>query len=91
MAYWEWGDPANARVLLCVHGLTRQGRDFDTLAMALSRHYRVVCPDVVGRGRSDRLVDPMGYQVPQYVADMVTLLARLDAQTVDWVGTPWAG
>jgi pimeloyl-ACP methyl ester carboxylesterase len=91
MAYWEWGDPANARVLLCVHGLTRQGRDFDTLAMTLSRHYRVVCPDVVGRGRSDRLVDPMGYQVPQYVADMVTLLARLDAQTVDWVGTSMGG
>ena len=91
MAYWEWGDRANPRVLVCVHGLTRQGRDFDTLARALSAHYRVVCPDVVGRGRSGRLADPMGYQVPQYVADMVTLLARLDAQTVDWVGTSMGG
>ncbi len=80
MAYWEWGDPANERVLVCVHGLSRQGRDFDTLAQALCGHYRVVCPDVVGRGQSDWLADPMGYQIPAYVADMVTLLARLDAE-----------
>jgi pimeloyl-ACP methyl ester carboxylesterase len=91
MAYWEWGDAANPRVLVCVHGLTRQGRDFDTLARALCGSYRVVCPDVVGRGVSDRLADPMGYTVPQYVADMVTLLARLDAQSVDWVGTSMGG
>lgn len=91
MAYWEWGDPANPRVLLCVHGLTRQGRDFDTLAQALCGHYRVVCPDVVGRGESDWLPDPGGYGVPAYVADMVTLLARLDAQVLDWVGTSMGG
>lgn len=91
MAYWEWGDPANPRVLICVHGLSRQGRDFDTLARALSDSYRVVCPDVVGRGRSDRLANPMNYQVAQYVADMVTLLARLNAGTVDWVGTSMGG
>jgi pimeloyl-ACP methyl ester carboxylesterase len=91
MAYWEWGDPACRRVLLCVHGLTRQGRDFDTLARAMVGEYRVVCPDVVGRGRSDWLADPMGYAVPAYVADMVTLLARLDADQVDWVGTSMGG
>jgi len=91
MAYWEWGDAANPRVLVCVHGLSRQGRDFDTLARALSNSYRVVCPDVVGRGRSGRLENPLGYQVPQYVADMVTLLARLNASTVDWVGTSMGG
>jgi pimeloyl-ACP methyl ester carboxylesterase len=91
MAYWEWGEPANPRVLVCAHGLTRQGRDFDTLARALAGHYRVVCPDVVGRGRSDWLADPMGYQLPQYVADMVTLLARLNAQVVDWLGTSMGG
>jgi pimeloyl-ACP methyl ester carboxylesterase len=91
MAYWEWGDAANPRVLVCVHGLSRQGRDFDTLARALVDTYRVVCPDVVGRGKSDRLADPMGYQIPAYVADMVTLLARLDAQTVHWVGTSMGG
>lgn len=91
MAYVEWGDPANPRVLLCVHGLARQGRDFDTFAQALSDRYRVVCPDVVGRGRSDWLADPSGYQIPAYVADMVTLLARLGAQELHWVGTSMGG
>jgi pimeloyl-ACP methyl ester carboxylesterase len=91
MAYWEWGDAANPRVLVCVHGLSRQGRDFDTLAQALCQDYRVVCPDVVGRGRSDWLKDPAGYQIPAYVADMVTLLARLDAQELHWVGTSMGG
>ena len=91
MAYWEWGDPGNRRVLVCVHGLSRQGRDFDTLAQDLASDYRVVCPDVVGRGRSDWLAEPMGYGIPTYVADMVTLLARLDAETVDWVGTSMGG
>jgi pimeloyl-ACP methyl ester carboxylesterase len=91
MAYWEWGDADNPRVVVCVHGLSRQGRDFDTLARDLADHCRVVCPDVVGRGRSDWLGDPMGYAVPAYVADMVTLLARLDATQVDWVGTSMGG
>ena len=91
MAYWEWGDAANDRVLVCAHGLTRQGRDFDTLARAMCGEYRVVCPDVVGRGQSDWLTDPMGYAVPGYVADMVTLLARLNATVVDWVGTSMGG
>ena len=91
MAYWEWGDAANPRVLVCVHGLSRQGRDFDTLARAMQAEYRVVCPDVVGRGRSDWLADPRGYQVPAYVADMVTLVARLNVGTIDWVGTSMGG
>jgi pimeloyl-ACP methyl ester carboxylesterase len=91
MAYWEWGDAHNPRVLVCAHGLARQGRDFDVLAGALRDAYRVVCPDVVGRGRSDALADPQGYQIPAYVADMVTLLARLDVQTVHWLGTSMGG
>ena len=91
MAYWEWGDPQNPNVLVCVHGLSRQGRDFDTLAQALAGEYRVVCPDVVGRGQSDWLTDPMGYALPAYVADMVSLLARLNARTLDWVGTSMGG
>jgi pimeloyl-ACP methyl ester carboxylesterase len=91
MAYWEWGDAQNPRVLVCVHGLSRQGRDFDTLARALCDTYRVVCPDVVGRGRSDRLRQPLSYAIPQYVADMVTLLARLDARELHWVGTSMGG
>jgi len=91
MAYWEWGNPSQRRVLVCAHGLTRQGRDFDSLARDLSDTYRVVCPDVVGRGESDWLAEPAGYNVPAYVADMVTLLARLDAEQVDWVGTSMGG
>ena len=91
MAYWEWGDAANPRVLVCVHGLTRQGRDFDTLARALAGDYRVVCPDVVGRGESDWLRNPASYAIPAYVADMVTLLARLDARELHWVGTSMGG
>ena len=70
MAYWEWGDPRNPRVVVCMHGLTRQGRDFDALAQDLCAEYRVVCPDIVGRGQSDRLADPQGYAVPTYAADM---------------------
>jgi len=91
MAYWEWGDAANPRVLVCAHGVSRQGRDFDVLAQAMSDRYRVVCPDVVGRGQSDALADPSGYQIPAYVADMVTLLARLNASTVHWFGTSMGG
>jgi pimeloyl-ACP methyl ester carboxylesterase len=91
MAYLEWGDPRNRDVLVCVHGLTRTARDFDNLARELCSHYRVVCPDVAGRGDSERLADPMLYVVPQYLADMVTLIARLDADQVDWVGTSLGG
>ena len=91
MAYVEWGDPHNPRVLMCVHGLTRCGRDFDDLAKAMCDRYRVVCPDVVGRGKSDWLRNPLLYGVPQYAADMTTLLARLDAQTLHWVGTSMGG
>lgn len=91
VAYTEWGRADNPRVLMCVHGLTRLGRDFDRLARALASHYRVVCPDVAGRGRSDWLRNPAHYVVPQYVADMVTLIARLGADEVDWVGTSMGG
>ncbi|WP_026068066.1 alpha/beta fold hydrolase [Pusillimonas noertemannii] len=91
MAYWEWGDAGNDKVLVCVHGLTRCGRDFDELAGKLAAHYRVVCPDVVGRGRSDWLVDPSAYTVPQYISDMLTLIARLDVEQVDWLGTSMGG
>jgi len=92
MAYWEWAGPsADAPVLVCVHGLSRQGRDFDVLARALGDRYRVVCPDVVGRGHSDWLRSPAGYQIPSYVSDMVALLARLDVEQVDWVGTSMGG
>ncbi|HEV7619541.1 MAG TPA: alpha/beta hydrolase [Burkholderiaceae bacterium] len=91
MAYKEWGDPDNSNVLVCVHGVTRVSDDFDNMARDLCDRYRVICPDVVGRGRSGWLRDPRHYQLPQYVADMVTLLARLNAGKVDWVGTSMGG
>lgn len=91
MAYWEWGDPDNENVLICVHGLTRCGRDFDELAQRLSSHYRVVCPDVAGRGRSDWLANSSSYTVPQYVSDMLALIARLGVCRIDWVGTSMGG
>ncbi len=91
MAYKEWGDPKNPEVLLCVHGVTRVSDDFDALATAMADRYRVICPDVVGRGRSSWLANPLGYQLPQYVSDMVTLIARLDVTQVDWFGTSMGG
>ncbi|MFM6991944.1 MAG: alpha/beta fold hydrolase [Rhodoferax sp.] len=95
MAYWQWGDPHAAHTVVCVHGLTRQGRDFDVLAQALLERaggaLRVICPDVVGRGKSDWLKDPMGYQIPNYAADMLALLGQLKPTTLDWVGTSMGG
>ena len=91
MSYTEWGDPDNPRVLLCVHGLTRNGRDFDALARALASHYRVICPDVIGRGHSDWLGVKSDYVFPLYVSDMVTLIARLGVRQLDWVGTSMGG
>ena len=103
MAFWRWGDAQAAHLVVCVHGLTRQGRDFDLLAQALvaqSPHpMQVICPDVVGRGRSDWLAEPTGYQIPQYAADMLAMLAQVKTQmgadqpiqTLDWVGTSMGG
>ena len=91
MRYLEWGDADNPQVLVCVHGLTRVGRDFETLALALSGRFRVVCPDVAGRGRSDWLPDARLYSVPQYASDMTALIARLDVESVHWLGTSMGG
>ena len=98
MAYWEWnhtGNPKHPHVIVCVHGLTRQGRDFDVLARQLGRHARVICPDVVGRGHSDWLAEPMHYGVPLYTNDMVALLQQVHQeaaiQRLDWVGTSMGG
>jgi pimeloyl-ACP methyl ester carboxylesterase len=91
VGYQEWGDPDNPRVVVCVHGLTRLGDDFRELALALKKDFRVVAPDIVGRGRSSWLKDPMLYGVPQYVGDMVSLIARLNVAQVDWVGTSMGG
>lgn len=87
MAYLEWGDARNPRVLVCAHGLTRCARDFERFAHAMSDRYRVVAMDVAGRGDSEWLANPDFYVIPQYVSDMVTLIARLDVESVHWVGT----
>ncbi len=91
LAYVAWGAPESPRVLVCVHGLTRNGRDFDFLAAALEDRYRVVCPDVVGRGVSAWAAAPADYNNLQYVADATALLARLGVETVDWLGTSMGG
>lgn len=91
VVYYEWGDPHNDQVVLCVHGLTRNGRDFDWLAEKLAADYRVVCPDIVGRGKSDYLRDSARYNYPQYMADLTALIARLGVQKVHWVGTSMGG
>jgi pimeloyl-ACP methyl ester carboxylesterase len=95
LAYWEWlpegRSGADLPVVVCVHGLTRNARDFDRLAQRLATRYRVICPDMAGRGRSQWLGDPALYAVPQYVADCVTLIARLDVERIAWVGTSMGG
>jgi len=102
MAWWSWGDPAASHVVICVHGLTRQGRDFDRLAQALvarakraGQAIHVVCPDVAGRGHSEWLPQPALYQIPQYASDMLALLGALQQHApihkFDWVGTSMGG
>ncbi|OFA01171.1 alpha/beta fold hydrolase [Duganella sp. HH101] len=95
MSYKEWGDESNPNVLICVHGVTRVGDDFDAMARALANDYRVICPDIVGRGRSGWLKNPQLYRIPQYVSDIVTLLARVlpdgEQSSVDWFGTSMGG
>jgi len=96
MAYWSWagnsvpGDGSDTP-LICAHGLTRNGRDFDDLARTLSQSRLVFCPDTAGRGESEWLRDPALYSVPQYASDMTTLIARMDTPQVDWVGTSMGG
>jgi pimeloyl-ACP methyl ester carboxylesterase len=91
LSYAEWGDPNADRTVVCVHGLTRNGRDFDHLATVLQERARVICPDMVGRGLSDPLDHPEHYALPTYVAHMVQVLAKLGLAEVDWVGTSMGG
>lgn len=89
MAFVEWGQPGRPAVV-CVHGLTRQGRDFDRLARALSSDFHVLCPDLPGRGRSDWLSGPAFYTPQVYVAALAALLATLPSSVL-WVGTSLGG
>lgn len=90
LVYYEWG-PSDAPVVLCVHGLTRNGRDFDFLARRFEDRFRVVCPDVAGRGESAWLADPQSYATPQYLADLNALIAHLGVDRVSWLGTSMGG
>ena len=92
MAYWRWGDAGARRVVVCVHGLTRQGRDFDRLAQALLARspepLQVICPDVAGRGRSEWLSEPLHYQIPQYAGDMLAMLVPTQSSVSRGLSAP---
>ncbi len=90
--YWEWASRyPNATSLIAMHGLTRNGRDFDAVAQVLADRLHVVCPDVVGRGKSDWLPNGVLYGYPQYLADAAALIARVADGPVDWLGTSMGG
>lgn len=91
LAVWQWGDAKNENVLICVHGLTRLGRDFDFLANVLSKRYRVLAPDMPGRGDSDFLTPGTAYNYGQYVADITGMMQQLGITKCDWVGTSMGG
>jgi pimeloyl-ACP methyl ester carboxylesterase len=91
LSYADWASQGAGRPVVCLHGLTRNGRDFDHLARVLSDQRRVICPDVVGRGLSDPLTKPGDYALPTYIAHMAQLLSKLGLAEVDWVGTSLGG
>jgi pimeloyl-ACP methyl ester carboxylesterase len=91
IAYTEWGDPNNENIVICVHGLARNSRDFDYIAASLAKNYRVICPDVVGRGQSRWLTDKSLYNYNTYVEDMVALVDYLGGKPVNWIGTSMGG
>ena len=91
VVWYDWGERENPRVVVCVHGLTRTGRDFDVLGEALSATHRVLAVDMPGRGRSEWLVDKRDYVFPVYLSALTALIAAAGADTVDWVGTSMGG
>ena len=91
MVVHEWGDKKNPRVVLCVHGLSRNGRDFDVVADALSKDFRVLCPDIPGRGQSDWLASAAQYSIPTYVRFINAMLTEFGVQSYDWIGTSMGG
>ncbi len=90
--YWtEWGAEDHAHVVICTHGLTRNGRDFDYLAKRLGNHCRLVCPDYPGRGMSPKLKNPQHYSIEQYVIDTFSIIKTLEYNKLDWIGTSMGG
>lgn len=92
MVYYEWGDPQAEKIMICVHGLSRNGRDFDSLAKMAAQHsYRVLSVDIVGRGLSPWLEDYSRYSYETYVSDMLYFIETLKLQAVEWIGTSMGG
>ncbi|MDH4181006.1 MAG: alpha/beta hydrolase [Betaproteobacteria bacterium] len=91
VVWHEWGEPSNPRVVVCVHGLTRTGRDFDVLGEALGATHRVLAVDMPGRGESEWLADKHDYAFPTYLATLTALIAASGVESVDWVGTSMGG
>ena len=89
--YQEWGNPHNPEVIICVHGLTRNCHDFDFIAERLHQRFRVICPDLPGRGQSSHLSNPAHYCLEQYLQDLTTLLAHVNTEQVHWLGTSLGG
>lgn len=92
IAYTDWGDTSQSHAVICVHGLSRNGRDFDPLAQALAQQgYRVLCPDMPGRGQSAWFQDSQDYNYPQYLQALTSLIAHAQLTSVDWIGTSMGG
>jgi pimeloyl-ACP methyl ester carboxylesterase len=91
VVYYEWGDAANRDVVVCVHGLARNGRDFDALAARLAARFRVIAVDMPGRGESEWLAEPLDYAFPTYLTTLTALFARADARDLALVGTSMGG
>lgn len=91
ITYKEWGNRENPHVLICVHGLTRNHRDFDQFSQILQQDYRLICPSLVGHGNSDWLKNSDGYDIPFYLQDLLDLLNALNLTQVDWLGTSLGG
>ncbi len=91
LAYYQWGDVENPDIIVCVHGLSRNARDFDFLAEALASRYRVIAMDMAGRGKSDWLTNKTDYNYLTYIADCCALLDGLKLEKVTWLGTSMGG
>jgi len=91
IAYTQWGFVEAGRTIFCVHGLTRNSRDFDFLAQSLCNSHHVICPDIAGRGKSDWLMNPHDYGFPTYLSDMAALMAKIGEEQIDWIGTSMGG
>lgn len=91
LGYVDWGDRQAVRTVLCIHGLSRNARDFDFLAAALAADARVIAVDVAGRGRSGWLADPTRYAAPTYIGQIAAFLAALGLAEIDLVGTSMGG